>query len=154
MNLRNSKPENRYDNMLSIPRPVQSKPMPIANRAAQFSPFAALTGYEEKLHEKSRITDKKIELTDEEKLILNQKLAFLNNKVNELPYIDILYFQPDKNDSSDSKKTSGKYISFSGNLKKIKQFEKTILFTDSKEIEIEQIMSIEGSIFDYMEYES
>ena len=87
-----------YEDIINLPHHTSTKHprMTKSARAAQFSPFAALTGYDDAIKETGRLTDKKIELTEEEKLILNDKLLTINNNLKNNPKVIITYFEHDK----------------------------------------------------------
>ena len=114
--------------------------MPMEERAAQFAPFAALVGYEEAVEEMARLTDKRIELDEEAKNILDMKFQMLNEqlKVQIHPQVTIMYFVPDL------KKEGGKYIKISGTIKRIDEFKQLIVLDDKAEIPITEIISIVG----------
>lgn len=130
----------KYDDIINLPRPVSSKhpPMPMSDRAAQFSPFAALTGYDEAVMETGRLTDRKRELNDEEIAALNQKLQFLSEHLKEHPTVTVTFFIPD------AKKAGGSYATKTRRLKKIDTFERWIQLDDGAKIPIDNITSIEG----------
>lgn len=133
----------KYDDIINLPRPVSSKhpPMPMSDRAAQFSPFAALTGYDEAVMETGRLTDRKRELNDEEIAALNQKLQFLSEHLEEHPTITVTYFVPD------AKKTGGSYATKTRRLKKIDTFERWIQLDDGVKIPIDNIVHIDATPF-------
>ena len=111
--------------------------MTVYNRAAQFSPFAALTGHEEALKETARITDNKIELDENVKRELDYKLQQILNKNDFIQNVQITYFKKDEN------KEGGAYLNICSKIKKIDEYKKTVEFTDGKEIFIDDIISIE-----------
>ena len=111
------------------------------NRAAQFAPFAALTGHDAAILETARLTDKKIELDEGEKSVLNEKLKILLSSDN-LPEVTVTYFEPA------CKKSGGAYKQKNGKIKKFNQYDKSVIFTDDFEIMIEEIYNIESDIFD------
>ena len=115
----------------------------MAERAAQFSPFAALVGYEEAIRETGRLTGQQVELSEEEKAILDQKqqiiLAALEQ--GERPEITVVYFQRDK------KKAGGEYTDFTGLVKQGKEVENVLLFTDGTEIPFSDIIEINKLLF-------
>lgn len=96
---------SNYDDIINLPHHVSStrEPMTLYNRASQFAPFSALTGYDEEIKETARLTDRKIELDEDTKNILNQKIIFLFNQINLKPKVNITYFVPD------NKKNGGIY---------------------------------------------
>ena len=105
-----------YDDIINLPHYVSKKrpQMSIEARSAQFAPFAALTGYDEKVKETARLTDRKIELEDGQKEILNNKLLYILENIEEKPEITFTYF------IKDTKKSGGKYIEKTGIARKIK----------------------------------
>ena len=111
------------------------------NRAAQFAPFAALTGYDASIYEAARLTENRIELDDNEIEILNMKLNFLKNHIKDRPYVTITYFVPD------TKKDGGSYVDYSGNIRVIDEIKQTIIFTDKTTIAIDVICDIQGEFF-------
>ncbi len=138
---------DKYDDIINLPRHVSKKrvPMPIQERAAQFSPFAALTGHDAAVKETARITEKRIELDQYIKEELNHKLQILIKKIEENPKIKVTYFEPD------DKKNGGVYITIIGRIKKIDEYGKIIFMTDDIEVPIDEIVRIEGEIFKTME---
>ena len=132
----------KYDDIINMPHHVSKKhpQMPMEERAAQFAPFAALVGYEDAVEEMARLTDKRIELDEEAKNILDMKFQMLNEqlKVQIHPQVTIMYFVPDL------KKEAGKYIKMSGTIKRIDEFKQLIVLDDKAEIPITEIISIAG----------
>ena len=128
-----------YDDIINLPNPTSTKHprMPLSDRAAQFSPFAALTGHEAAIKETARRTDEKLMLSDEVIAEINVKL----NLIATQQRIRITYFVPD------NKKAGGAYISCSGCVKKIDEYEHTVVMEDKTVIPIEQISDIEGEMF-------
>lgn len=129
---------NKYADIINLPHHVsKTRPqMPIADRAAQFSPFAALTGYDSAIEETGRLTDSFIELDESRKAVLNEKLQSMLKIIKEQPEVAITYFQPDE------KKNGGSYINISGVVKKIDEFEKCIILTDATKIPMKYIFEI------------
>ncbi|HZJ99834.1 MAG TPA: hypothetical protein VFC79_07495 [Tissierellaceae bacterium] len=132
-----------YDDIINLPRHVSKKRncIPIIDRAAQFSPFVALTGYDTAIKETGRVTEDRIELDVYMKEALNNKLQILIDKLKEDPKIKITHFQPDE------KKTGGAYTTVTGVVKKIDEYEKFIVLIDGISIPIDEIIDIEGEIF-------
>ena len=132
----------KYDDIIKLSHHVSKKhpQMPMEERAAQFAPFAALVGYEDAVEETARLTDKKIELDEEAKNILDMKMQMLNEqmKVQIYPKVTIMYFVPDL------KKDGGKYIQISGTIKKIDEFKQLVILDDKTEISINDVISIVG----------
>ncbi|MEG0485253.1 MAG: hypothetical protein RR576_07380 [Oscillospiraceae bacterium] len=133
---------NNYDDIINLLHHVSTAhpQMSILDRAAQFSPFAALTGYDDAVKETARLTDTKIELDEYEKTILNERLRLVTDCIEEYPEITITYYKPD------SRKNGGAYITVTGCVKKIDDFEKTVYMTDGMVISIEEIFEIEGDL--------
>jgi hypothetical protein len=131
-----------YEDIINLPHyePKNHKRMSIYNRAAQFAPFAALTGYEENVKEAARLTDKKIEMDEGLKNILNEKLQIINSYIKEKPEVNITYFVKDAN------KSGGIYVDVTGNVRKIDVNMGVIIMTDRTEIPLDDILSISADI--------
>ncbi len=134
---------NKYDDMIYLPNPTPTcKPrMSLHDRAAQFSPFAALTGYEDTVEETARLTDTRLELSEDMKTILNEKMQMILDNAENEPIVTITYFVPDK------KKSGCAYVEVTGIVKEIDEYERCIVMTDKKKIPIEHIRAIEGELF-------
>ncbi len=134
---------NKYDDIINLPRHISKKhnPMPIIDRAAQFSPFAALTGHDNAIKETARATEERIELDANMKEKLNNKFQILMDRLQEYPKVKITYFQPDE------KKDGGAYITVSGTIKKINEYKRFITLTDGSTIPIDEIIDMDGEIF-------
>jgi hypothetical protein len=133
---------NRYDDIINLPHHVSKTrpPMSIINRAAQFSPFAALTGYDDAIEETARLTDMRVELDEAAKTILDKKLRIIQEHLNSQPEVTITYFRQDE------KKEGGTYVSVSGTVKKIDGYKRTLLMQDGISIKNDDIISITGEI--------
>lgn len=130
--------DDNYNDIIELPHhtsPVRDR-MSMINRAAQFSPFAALTGYDEAVKETARVTKEKIELDENAKAMLDEKLQIIAEHLGEHLEVTILYFQPDM------KKTGGEYVKITGTVKKIDQFERNIRMMDGTKISIDEIYEI------------
>lgn len=129
----------RYDDIINLPHHVSSKrpQMPILERAAQFLPFSALTGYEDAVKETARLTDTRIELEESEKDLLNTKLHILLDSLATEPKVKITYFLPD------GRKSGGKYVSKMGTLKKMDLYNRQIKLEDETVIPFDDIFAIE-----------
>ncbi len=136
--------EKNYDDIINLPRHISAtrKRMTNYERAAQFSAFAALTGYDSLVHEKGRETDAKEELTDYKIAKLEERLQILQEKAKELPYITITFFKPDE------RKKGGEYVIYSGNFRRIDESDSTIILSDGRKILIENIYEIESEAFE------
>lgn len=133
---------NNYEDIINLPHYVSSKrpQMSRIDRAAQFAPFAALTGHDEAIKETARLTDAKIELDESTLSILNDKLQIILDNLDMEPVVTIKYFKPD------NKKSGGAYIDHTGVVKRIDNLEKTIIFTDKKSIPIKDVLEIKSSL--------
>lgn len=127
-----------YEDILYLEHHVSKKhpQMSIYNRAAQFAPFAALSGHGEAIAETARLTEGKIELDDYEKLKLNEKVYILQEQIAEVPEVCITYFCPDE------KKTGGTYLTISQGLKKICPQERLLVMADDTKIRMEDIFEL------------
>lgn len=130
--------KGEYDDIINLPHHVSEKhpQMSLEARSAQFAPFAALTGYDEQVQETARLTNDRKELADGLKMVLNEKIVKIKEKLADMPEVTITYFVPD------SRKSGGKYVSVTGNVKKIDEFKNVIVFDDKKEIPIQEIIAI------------
>ena len=135
-----------YDDIINLPHHVSAtRPrMSMIDRAAQFSPFSALTGHDSAVKETARLTDQRIELSEDMKSELNDRLLFIAERKEENPKIEITYFKPDE------KKDGGAYITAFGSVKKINEYERVIIMNDGTKIQIDDIISIDGQIFEKM----
>lgn len=134
-----------YSDIIELKPPIlKNHPrMSIRNRAAQFAPFAALTGYSEVIKEESRLTYDKIELSEEEKCILNDKLQIIRKNIDLNPFVTFTYFEPD------TKKKGGKYNIISGNVNRIDLYKKQIIVDNDNIIPIFEIIDIKLDICDF-----
>lgn len=132
-----------YEDIVNLPRHI-SKIHPqatMADRAARFSPFAAISGYEDMVKEAARVIEERIDISDATKELLNEKLNMIIEFLDEEPEVTITYFEPDK------KKDGGAYISITGTVKRIDEYERIVLMSDDKKIRIEEIYAIESDLF-------
>lgn len=129
----------KYDDIINLPHHVSTKhpKMSLENRAAQFSPFAALTGYEDAIKETARLTDNKIELDENAMAEIDMKLGMLTDIISQQPEVEITYFK------QDDRKTGGTYMTMVGRLKKIDGFKCELIMMDGKRIAINDILKIE-----------
>ena len=139
----------KYDEIINLPHHVSTvhPQMSMHDRAAQFSAFAALRGYDEAIIETERITDEWIELDEYEKYMLDNKLQLIKKHISEQPKITITYFEPD------SLKDGGTYITITGIIKKINTAEKCIVMAEGPIINIEYISKIEGKLINSIDLE-
>ena len=125
-----------YDDIIDLPHPTSAKHprMSMADRAAQFSPFAALVGHGAAIRETARLTDRRIELTEEEKAVLDEKLCVLLDTGGEAVFT---YFLPD------AKKDGGVYVTAAGRVKRLDFLERRIVLTGGTVIPVDGILEIE-----------
>lgn len=137
----------KYNEIMRLPHHVsKTRPqMPMSDRAAQFAPFAALTGYDAAIKETGRLTDERIELDVEALSALDMKYQLLMEALDEAPEVTITYFRPDE------RKAGGKYVSAVGAVKKIDDFERRITMQDGAKIPMDDVLSIEGELFSVLE---
>ena len=130
---------HKYDSILHLPHHVSATraPMPMSDRAAQFSPFAALTGFDAAIAETGRLTQEKIELDEEQLCLLNRKLQLLMDDPAERE-VTLTFFRPD------SRKDGGAYVTVTGFLKKVDSYERIIVMTDGTKIPMEDVCHIVG----------
>ena len=138
---------SKYDEIINFPHHVsKTRPqMPMSDRAAQFSPFAALTGYDAAVKETGRLTDEKIELDEESLTALNVRYQMLTDALEERPEVRITYFKPDE------RKAGGAYVTTAGAVRKIDDFEQTIIMQDGTRIPMDDVLSLEGELFSVLE---
>lgn len=129
---------NNYEDIINLERPKSNHShLSVESRAAQFAPFAALVGYDSAIKETARITDKRIEIDDELKVIISNKLNYLNDHIKDNNKVIITYF------IKDEKKSGGNYIHKTGIIKSINPVESKIKFTDNSTVYINDIINIE-----------
>ena len=131
--------EQKYSDIIHLTHPVSKThpQMPLYDRAAQFSPFAALTGHEAAIKETERVTEQWMPLEEDKKEELNRKLQQLMQFPTERKNVTITFFQPDK------KKEGGAYVTVTGQVKKIDTYEQQIIFKDGTKIKLDRITEIE-----------
>lgn len=129
---------NPYEDIIDLEYPVPSarKKMSLHDRAAQFSPFAALTGYDDAIVETARLTDPRSELDEERIRQINEKLQYISENIRGRPEVEIVYF------AADEKKDGGKYITVSGKIRNINEYESTLIFEDDRKVIIGDIFEI------------
>lgn len=133
---------NNYDDIINLNRPISKhKHMTIEERSAQFAPFAALVGYDNAVKETARLTENKIEMNDEQQDILNFKLRYLYDNINNKNEVTITHFV------KDNKKVGGKYINTIGIIKQIDPVQENIKLSNNVIIYMNDIINITGDIF-------
>lgn len=138
----------KYDDIIYMPRHISKvhKQMSLADRAAQFSSFAALVGYEDKIKETARLTDSKIILSEEESEEINNRINYLIKNKKDNIEVNITHF------ISDIKKSGGKYIQTTGIILKINEIEKTVYLSTGDIIQMEDIIEISGEVFEKYDF--
>ncbi len=133
----------KYDDIINLAHHVSTKRarMSMRDRAAQFSPFAALTGHDEAIEETARLTDRKVEIDEKTKSVLNDKLLFIGENINKKPIVVITYFL------DDTLKSGGAYITVEGVVRKVDNVEKTVIMADRRVIPICDICDIDCELF-------
>ena len=134
-----------YEDLVDLPHPVSKihPPMARMDRAAQFNPFAALTGYEEEIEEAARLTEEKSGLGEDEKRFLDKQLQYLLTQIQRQPLIEVLYFVKDE------KKVGGAYMMKKGRLKKIDSYQKHIIFTDGTRIAFADLRQLDSDLLPF-----
>ena len=134
---------DKYSDIINLghPEPKNHPRMSIDKRAGIFAPFAALTGYEDEVKETGRRTEEEIEINDDVKERLDQKLSFIIKNIYNQPKVLITFF------IKDNKKSGGKYITKEVNIKSIDMIYIKLITTKKETINIEDIINIEGDIF-------
>ena len=129
---------NRYDEIINLPHHIsKTRPqMPMSDRAAQFAPFAALTGYDSAIKETGRLTDERIELDEEALTALDRKYQLLMDTLDDAPEVTIIYFQPDE------RKAGGQYVSATGTVKKVDTFGRRIILQDGTRIPLDSVFDL------------
>ena len=132
-----------YDDILHLPHPTSKNHprMSIQERAAQFSPFAALTGHAAAIAETARLTDRKMELDEDTRAELDRRQAILLEHIDQQPEVTVTWFAPDE------KKDGGAYVTTTGRLKKIDQVERILVLMDGTNIPLEDVAALESDCF-------
>ena len=137
-----------YDDMLNLPHPTSRRHprMSCSDRAAQFAPFAALSGHGAAIAETARLTERRIELDEDVKAALDLKQQMLMDRIDEHPDVAVTWFQPD------GKKDGGRYVTTTGRLKRIDEVERVLVMEDKTTIPLDDVISIdENSSSDFIE---
>lgn len=137
----------QYDDIINLPHHQSATRPHMSNydRAAQFSPFAALTGHDEAIRETARLTDDKIELDEYMKENLNEKIRITGDNISTGAEVTVTYFQPDK------KKSGGAYLTVRGRVKRIDAYEQALVFTDGTTVPVKYIVEMESELFRELE---
>lgn len=137
------KDAHKYDDIIRLPHHVSDRhpQMPSLDRAAQFSPFAALTGYDTAIKETERLTEEWNEPDENRKEMLDEQLQMIREHLSSKPEITFTYFKPDE------KKSGGAYLTVTGKVKKINEYGHKIIMEDGTVLPVENLFSIEGELF-------
>ena len=130
---------HRYDDIIHLPHHQSgTRPhMSLHDRAAQFSPFAALTGYDAAVEEAARLTEQKLELSEEEKAAIGAKLTEIKEHIKERPEVTVTYFVPDE------RKAGGTYVTVTETVRRIDEFERVVVMQDQSRIGIDDIIVLQ-----------
>lgn len=141
---------HQYDDIIDLPHHVSvTRPrMSMIDRAAQFSPFAALTGYDAAIKETGRLTNERIELTEDSRAVLDRKQQLLLDNLADHPEASVTYFVPDE------RKSGGAYVTVTGIVKKVDDYQRLLLLTDGTKIPLDEILDMESELFSKMEGEN
>lgn len=133
---------NKYDDIINLPHHVSERHPQLSkdSYAAQFSPFAALTGYDGIVEEIARVTDERIELDDDSKDRISYKLGIVLDHLDDQPELTVTYFLPDK------KKDGGKYVTATGIITDFDRYERIIQLSDGPRIPVDDLLDIQGKI--------
>ena len=131
--------EYNYNDIINLPHPVSQKhpQMSLYDRAAQFSPFAALTGHEEAIRETARQTEAWVDLDEDRKEELNEKMQEIVEHLNEAPEVTLTYFKEDE------KKEGGSYVTVTGRIKKWREYEQQLVLEDGTVVALGKVFGIE-----------
>ena len=137
----------KYDDIIDLPHPEpQTHPrMPMRDRAAQFAPYAALTGYDAVIRETGRLTDTRIEPDEEALTALNMKFRLLMDALGDAPEITLLVFRPD------ARKAGGAYLTVTGRVRKVDEYARLMTLQDGTKIPMDDILDMTGALFSPLE---
>ncbi len=131
-----------YDDIIHLQRPLSKKhpPMPMAKRAAQFLPFAALTGFEGEIAEAARLTEEARSLGEDALVALDEQLSLLRQRMREQPAVSVVRFVPDE------RKAGGRYETVTGRLRRLDEANRVLILTDGSRIDLDTIaeLTVEG----------
>ena len=127
-----------YDDIINLPRPVSKKhpPMAMAKRAAQFLPFAALTGFEAEIEEAARLTQAAPELGEDALAALDEQLSLLRQRLREQPAVTVTRFVPDE------RKAGGRFETLTGTVRRLDETNRTLILTDGTKIDLDTIVEL------------
>ena len=132
-----------YDDILCLPHPTSKKHprMSMAERAAQFAPFAALNGYGAAIQEAQRLTDQRLELDEETQALLDLRQRLLLERIAEHPQVTVTYFVPD------ARKSGGSYRCVAAGVKRLDEYSRLLILTTGQQIPLDDIAALSGSFF-------
>ena len=135
----NSENPNPYADIIDLPHHVSTRhtQMPMEKRAAQFSPFAAMVGHDAAIRETARLTEEQLELSEDEKAVIDGKLQMIRAHIKEQPEVTVTYFQPDE------KKSGGAYVTVTGFTRKIDEQRRLLILQNETIIHISEIIDIQ-----------
>ena len=138
----NSENPNPYADIIDLPHHVSKRhpQMPMEKRAAQFSPFAAMVGHDAAIRETARLTEERLELSEDEKAVIDGKLQMIQAHIKEQPEVTVTYFQPDE------KKSGGAYVTVTGSAKKVDNVSKLLLLQDGRAIPIKDTIALHHAL--------
>lgn len=131
---------HKYDDIIHLSRPKSERhaSMSMLNRGAQFSPFAALVGYEDVIEETARLTDAEIELDESRKEVLDRKLRYIAEDPERAGTVTIVFWEPD------GLKEGGHFVPFTGEVRRVDTYRQLVIFADGRDIWIDNIRDIQG----------
>jgi len=133
--------KTRYDDIIHLPHPTSLRHprMSLQNRAAQFAPFAALTGYDAAIQETARLTEEKIELSETSRAVIDARLREVmeKNEAHEQPWVTLTFFLPDE------RKAGGMYETVNAQIRRVDPTGRRIFLTDGTELPVEDVYSLE-----------
>lgn len=134
---------SRYDDMLDLPRPAMSRAKPLTGleRAAQSSPFAALSGYEAAIREAARLTEPAVELAEDAAAALDKKLRLLARQLPCRPQVTVTWFEPD------ARKEGGALRVFTGRLRRVDETAGLLIFEDGQRLPLAAVRALESEVF-------
>lgn len=134
---------DRYADMLDLPHPTSPRHsrMPLIDRAAQFAPFAALTGYDDAIEETARLTDEMLRMTEDQREMLDRRQQLLLASIARSPMVEVTYFLPD------ARKAGGSYRTVRGTLERIDEVERILYLSGGHRVPLDAVCNLESDIF-------
>ena len=136
----NSENPNPYADIIDLPHHVSTRhpQKPMEKRAAQFSPFAAMVGHDAAIRETARLTEEQLDLSEDEKAVIDGKLQMIQAHIKEQPEVTVTYFQPDE------KKSGGAYVTITGSARRIDEVERILNLADGTVIPLMDIVAVQS----------